>query len=1028
MKAALLTLLFSFLTFAVFAEVKLRGIITYQNTGKKMNALQITARGASPTISKANSNEGVFILTFPNGKVGDLVTMELGTPFYDLVNDPRELTITLTDNPNYTIRIVVCKKGERDANAVTYYNISTKYLEKNYQKDVQKKNAEITKLEKQLAEKGANETELTKQLYTAKAERARLDEALESQKKNAYKMAEDFSYIDLAQADAIYRKAFETFKTGDIEGARAFLNSTEAKKQEADLVKLELDIKNSEAQVKTVGDSLIAAKTKIADAKLQRDTLKASVIKKKFLDGQLAILQNKYDDAERLYTEGVNLDSTNIDNIWTLAIFLYYQNEVQKDIFYYEKALSLSKSEDLVGTFCNGLGLCYSALNKIPEAEKYYLKSLDIRERLSKSNPQQFEAALASTAMNLGSLYHNLNKMPEAEKYYLKSLDICERLSKSNPQKFEEDLAKIAGNLGTFYKENKKMPEAEKYYLKSLDICERLSKSNLPSWNEKEGIVLDSRERHNKSNPQQFENSLAITTMNLGNFYRTLKKMPEAEKYYLKSLDINERLSKSNPQRFEVYLANTATNLGGFYMENKKMPEAEKYYLKSLDITERLSKSNPQKFEAELAFTAANLGFFYQTLKKMPEAEKYYLTSLDIYERLSKSNPQQFEGRLASMAMNLGFFYQTLKKMPEAEKYYLTSLDIYERLSKSNPQQFEGRLASMAMNLGFFYETLKKMPEAEKYYLKSLDINERLSKSNPQQFEEELATTAMYLGNFYYNLKKMPEAEKYYLKSLDINERLSKSNPQQFEAALARTAMYLGIFYQTFEKMPEVEKYFLKSLDIYERLSKSNPQQFEEELAKTLNKFGLFCGATKQFDKAQTLYSRALALRQKALLNGQIDFLNTYEYNQVFNNMGDLLDSFDLQKNHTKVVEIQTERAKSSEILRGVLENGNAGAAQEYAWLSWYQLFAQKYAAAEQSATQGLTLDPTQTWIKTNLAHALLFQNKEAAAQKIYDELKNQKNTRGKSYRDILHKEFDSLEKAGLDKKQLDKARKWVKE
>jgi hypothetical protein len=58
----------------------------------------------------------------------------------------------------------------------------------------------------------------------------------------------------------------------------------------------------------------------------------------------------------------------------------------------------------------------------------------------------------------------------------------------------------------------------------------------------------------------------------------------------------------------------------------------------------------------------------------------------------------------------------------------------------------------------------------------------------------------------------------------------------------------------------------------------------------------------------------------------------------------------------------------------------------------------------------------------------LLFQNKDMAARKMYNDLKIQRNTEGVSYRIILKEDFDALEQAGFDKKQVDKARQWLME
>jgi Tfp pilus assembly protein PilF len=820
MRITLITIAFCLFSNAALAEVVLRGTITYQNTGEKMKTLQITARGASPTLVKTSTNtEGVFTLIFPNGKVGDLVTLELGTPIYDLVNDPRELTTTLVNNPNYKMRLVVCKKGERDANAVSYYNISTKYLEKTYQKQVQKKDVEIAKLEKQLAEKGTNEAELTKQLYAAKAQRAQLDDQLEAQKKNAFVLAEDFSRIDLAQADAIYKKAFETFKNGDIDGARAVLNSQEAKNQEQDLINLNADIEKREAQVQKTKESLKKAEKKIANAKEQRDTLKNGIIKKKMLDGKLAELQDKYEEAEQLYTEGVLLDTMNTSNLFILAKFLREQYKTDKAILIGNLGLRVAKSEISQANFCDLLNMAYYELYKFTESEKYAIQSLNLYEQLEKNNPQKFEARVAGVAMNLG---------------------MC-------------------------YKEQKKMPEAEKYYLQSLKIRERL--------------IQDSTE--------ESKSYLAFTTMNMGLFYKALKDMPKAEKYYLQSLNIREQLVKKNPRKYEPDLATTAMNLGVFYKASDKLQEAEKYYLLALTIDARSAKSNPQKYEPDLATTA----------------------------------------------MNLGIFYRALNNSVEAKKYYHQSLNIREQLIKNNPTRFEPSLVNVLLHLATLYETLNDTSNAEKYYYQLLKLRERQAQNNPKEYESALMSILNHIGNF--NLK--------------IN----------------------------------------------------------------------------RFNEAQTLYSRALEFQQKAVQKNQKKSLDMY--NIILGNIISLQDSFILRSDSVKVIETQSELEKSLKLVEECLDTIKTSW-EAHLNLAWNQIRSKYYYSAEKSAKRGLELDKSKTDLLVNLAHALLLQNKDEEAEKLYKDIKSQKNSEGLPFRDILNKDFADLENAGLDKKQINKARKWITE
>lgn len=96
--------------------------------------------------------------------------------------------------------------------------------------------------------------------------------------------------------------------------------------------------------------------------------------------------------------------------------------------------------------------------------------------------------------------------------------------------------------------------------------------------------------------------------------------------------------------------------------------------------------------------------------------------------------------------------------------------------------------------------------------------------------------------------------------------------------------------------------------------------------------------------------------------------------------------------------------------------------------LAWYQLFAKKFKDSEITARRLLELDATQNWIKTKLAHALLFQGKYEEAESIYLTLKLQKNERGKSYTTILEEDFSALEQAGITLSHIKKIQRLLKQ
>jgi len=555
------------------------------------------------------------------------------------------------------------------------------------------------------------------ELIALNAERDSVQKIETRFREDLIRLAESFSKIELNSRRLFL--ADSLFREGKIREAETLLNFKEIT-QEGNAL---LAQKERAQQTLQMTDSLLRIKA-------DEFTLKARLKATDYADPL------RYDSAT-LYFEQSRRYAETVENLQFFAYLLWKDNQTPLAIFYGEAALLLPLTESEEAALAMNLGLFYYTNQQMAEAEKFYLRSLEIYERLAKNNPAQFEPDLARMVMNLGNFYYTNQKIAEAEKFYLHSLEIREQLAKNNPAQFEPDLARTAMNLGIFYKTAQKMAEAERFYLHSLEIYERLAKNN----------------------PAQFEPDLAKAVMNLGNFYYTNQKMAEAEKFYLHSLETYERLAKNNPAQFEPDLAMTVMNLGNFYSDVQKMAEAEKFYLRSLEIYGRLAKNNPAQFEPDLAMTVMNLGIFYKTIQKIAEAEKFYLRSLETYERLAKNNPAQFEFDLARMATNLGNFYSDVQKMAEAEKFYLRSLETYERLAKNNPAQFEPYLATTVMNLGNFYATVQKMAEAEKFYLRSLEIRERLAKNNPAQFEPELAQICGNMSFFYLFVMKFSEAQ-----------------------------------------------------------------------------------------------------------------------------------------------------------------------------------------------------------------------------------------------------------------------------
>ncbi len=451
-----------------------------------------------------------------------------------------------------------------------------------------------------------------------------------------------------------WRLAKQFFDEGKIREADNALNAKEMQ-QEGDAL---LAQKERTQQMLKMTDSLLFIK---ADEFALKARLKAT----DYADSL------RYDSAILYFKQSQRYAET-LNNFRSFAYLLWKDKQSQKAIPYYECAITLANNESDEAGLAMMLGNVYSDIQRMGEAEKMYLRALEIYERLAKANPVQFEPNLATTAMNLGVFYKAVRKMAEAEKMYLRSLDIYERLAKGNPMRLEPDLARTAMNLGNFYSDVQKMGESEKMYLRALEIYERLAKGN----------------------PMQFEPDLARTCVNFGNFYYTVRKMAEAEKMYLRSFEIRERLAKSNPVQFEPDLARTCVNLGNFYHMNQKMAEAEKMYLRSLDIYERLAKGNPMQFEPDLARTCGNLSWFYLFAYKYPESAAAAEKGLSL------------DPALNWMRTNLGHSHLLRGDWEKAKT-------VYEEYLKNEPHPDEGKKA-LLQDWDYFEKAGVTHPNMEK--------------------------------------------------------------------------------------------------------------------------------------------------------------------------------------------------------------------------------------------------------------------------------------------------------------------------
>lgn len=165
------------------------------------------------------------------------------------------------------------------------------------------------------------------------------------------------------------------------------------------------------------------------------------------------------------------------------------------------------------------LALLYSNTQRFADAEAYYLRALEIYERLATAHPEAYESAVAHTLNNLADLYKELRQYTKSEAYYLRALEIYERLASAHPEAYESDVAWTLNNLAGLYEYTQHFNESETYYLRALEIYKRLASVH----------------------PEAYESYVSKMLHKIANLFTFTQRFDEAEEYLLRALDISER-------------------------------------------------------------------------------------------------------------------------------------------------------------------------------------------------------------------------------------------------------------------------------------------------------------------------------------------------------------------------------------------------------------------------------------------------------------------------------------------------------
>jgi serine/threonine-protein kinase len=511
---------------------------------------------------------------------------------------------------------------------------------------------------------------------------------------------------------------------------------------------------------------------------------------------------------------------------------------------------------------CNGLGVLFFFAGRNREAEQVWREELALLEdRPGGPAGTAYRNRLGKLLNNLANVQSRTGRLKEAERGYLRALELHQQLLDESPKSVEyrQDLAAHHLSLGVLQYDQGRNREAEDSFRRAAGHYQELVKAY--PW----GRIL----RH----------ELAISHFNRGNALKALGLTGEAEKAYRRALALRQKLATDFPSvpEYQQDLARTFDFLGTLLGRGRNREEAKKFMRQAVPLWERLAKDFPAmaEYRASLASSHNNLGVVLQDLGEVNEAEQAYLRAAALEERLAAGSPGEanYRRRLFYARRNVARLLLSAGRFEEGKRAYRQALDVGEQLVADFPREtaYRKELADGNRHLAEQLVRRGAVAEAEPLCRQAVAHRERLAAAAPgkPRPQEELAEGNHLLGYVLQNQGRRREAEQTYRKVVDVQTQLAARFPGEpaRRQGLADAYALLAQLLADDGRREEAEKAYRQALELRERLAADAPgsPDARHQLAESLAVLGLALRRWGERARACELLEKAVG-HHRALL------------------------------------------------------------------------------------------------------------------------------------------------------------------
>ncbi len=468
--------------------------------------------------------------------------------------------------------------------------------------------------------------------------------------------------------------------------------------------------------------------------------------------------------------------------------------------------------------------------------------------------------------------------------------------------------------------------------------------------------------------------------------------------------------------------------------------ESRVYYNLALEKFRRLSVNDPDTYEPQIArilseipaprfvSTTETSDVEFNESRSLAECRE----ATGLYRKLATKDvvfQPRYIATLLDLAQMMGRdFYSDPRGYLAADSVYLDCIAYINKLNERSKGSFNRESARVQYYLGEYYNKRSQFQQAIKLFIQAGIIYQALG------LTEQYENTQEKVEEIKSKQSSMPVELIKLLETEDKNRRQAASNSNGISASLASSLGDLGTYYLKTGNSSLINKswiYLEEASQIYDRLSVEKPAAYQRQKADLLYKLARYQQLSYNSAEIKILsYLKALEVSRQLVKNGD------RQYQPMADSMQTMVRALEPEVQYDNSQEeelmlntlaIYKRMAKegSSAYNKKILDISSALSVL-YGSRSWMSLIDANFGLAEELARKGLLYDPAQIWIKTNLAHALFFQNRYQQATKIYDELKTKKDENGRSYIAICLEDLDVLEKKKITSKDVSRLRKYL--